>query len=115
MNFQKTKCYVQAISLSPHPYCEFIDYREKSIDLDEAAHYGPPHQDLHCLRIQPFSSLVLKVLMCILVMANHCAGFSLQYTEYIRQITAFSLGPIPRVTVQPPAKIIFSYLIMDVQ
>ena len=31
-----------------------------SIDLDEVAHYEPPHQDLCCLQIQLFSSLVLK-------------------------------------------------------
>ena len=23
----------------------------KSVDLDEVAHYEPPHQDLHCLQI----------------------------------------------------------------
>ena len=31
-----------------------------SVDLDEVAHFEPPHQDLRCLRIQLFSSLVLK-------------------------------------------------------
>ena len=30
------------------------------IDLDEVAHNEPPHQDLYCLQIQPFSSLVLR-------------------------------------------------------
>ena len=29
------------------------------------AHYEPPHQDLRCLQIQLFSTLVLKELMCI--------------------------------------------------
>ena len=38
------KCYVQGIS-----YCEFKDWRTKSVDLDEVAHYEPPHQDLRCL------------------------------------------------------------------
>ena len=33
-----------------------------TVDLDEVAHYEPPHQDLHCLQIQLFSSLVLKEL-----------------------------------------------------
>ena len=33
------------------------------VHLDEVAHYEPPHQDLHCLQIQVFSSLVLKVLI----------------------------------------------------
>ena len=32
------------------------------MDLDEVAHYEPPHQDLRCLQIQPFSSLVVKEL-----------------------------------------------------
>ena len=32
------------------------------VDLDEAAHNEPPHQDLRCLLIQLFSSLALKVL-----------------------------------------------------
>ena len=30
--------------------------------LDEVARYEPPHQDLHCLQIQLFSSLVVKEL-----------------------------------------------------
>ena len=34
-----------------------------SVDLDEAAHYEPPHQDLPCLQISLFMSLVLKVLI----------------------------------------------------
>ena len=29
------------------------------VDLDEGAHNEPPHQDLHCLQIQLFLSLVL--------------------------------------------------------
>ena len=33
-----------------------------SVDLDEVAHYEPPHQHLHCLQNQIFSSLVLKEL-----------------------------------------------------
>ena len=31
------------------------------MDLDEVAHHEPPHQDLCCLQIQLFSSLVVKV------------------------------------------------------
>ena len=34
----------------------------KCVDLDEVAHDEPPHQDLLCLQIQLFSSLVLKEL-----------------------------------------------------
>ena len=30
------------------------------MDLDEVAHHEPPHQDLSCLQIQLFSSLVVK-------------------------------------------------------
>ena len=30
------------------------------MDLDEVAHYEPPHQNLRCLKIQLFLSLVLK-------------------------------------------------------
>ena len=33
-----------------------------SVDLDEVAHYEPPHQDLLCLQLQLFSFLVLKEL-----------------------------------------------------
>ena len=32
------------------------------MDPDEVAHYEPPHQDLRCLQIQLFSSLVVKEL-----------------------------------------------------
>ena len=31
-----------------------------SVDLDEVAHDEPPHQDLCCLQIKLFSSLVVK-------------------------------------------------------
>ena len=33
-----------------------------SVDLDEVAHHEPPHQDLCCLQIQLFASLVVKEL-----------------------------------------------------
>ena len=32
------------------------------MDLAEMAHYEPPHQDLRCLQIQLFLSLVVKEL-----------------------------------------------------
>ena len=41
---------------------EFKDWRANSVDLAEVAHYEPPHQDLCCLQIQLFQSLVLTVL-----------------------------------------------------
>ena len=31
-----------------------------SVDLDEVAHDKPPHQDLRCLQVQLFSSLVVN-------------------------------------------------------
>ena len=31
------------------------------MDLDEVAHYEPPHQDLHCLQSCQFPSLTLKI------------------------------------------------------
>ena len=34
-----------------------------SVDLDEVAHYEPPHLDLRCLEIQLFASLVVKELV----------------------------------------------------
>ena len=34
-----------------------------SVDLDEAAHYEPPYQDLRCSLIPLCSSLALKVLI----------------------------------------------------
>ena len=43
-------------------YREFKDLRANSVDLDEVAHYEPPHQDLRCLQIQLFLSLVVKEL-----------------------------------------------------
>ena len=36
------------------------------MDLDEVAHYEPPHQDLRCLQSQLFSSPVVKELNNIL-------------------------------------------------
>ena len=33
------------------------------MDLDEVAHYEPPHQDLRCLQSPLFSSLVFKELI----------------------------------------------------
>ena len=41
-------------------YWEFEDYRANSVDLDEVAHDELPHQDLRCLQIQLFSSLIVK-------------------------------------------------------
>ena len=55
-NFQKM--------LSPSYIIQRIQTLEgKSVDLDGVAHYEPPHQELSCLQIQLFSSLVVKELM----------------------------------------------------
>ena len=43
-------------------YGEFKDKRANSVDLDELAHYEPPHQDLCCLQSQLVLSVVLKEL-----------------------------------------------------
>ena len=42
-------------------YQEFKDWRATNVDLDEAAHDELPHLALHCLQIQVFSFLTLKV------------------------------------------------------
>ena len=39
---------------------ENLKTRGQTVDLDEVAHYEPPHQDLYCLQIQLFLSMVLK-------------------------------------------------------
>ena len=39
--------------------------RANSKDLDEVAHYVPPHQDLRCLQFQLLSPLVHNELMAI--------------------------------------------------
>ena len=43
--------------------------RANSVDLDEMAHDEPPHQDLHCLQVYLFSSLVIKELRPFLLVS----------------------------------------------
>ena len=43
--------------------------RANSVDLDEVALHEPPHQDLRCLQIQLFMSLVVKELNHVIVRA----------------------------------------------
>ena len=43
-------------------YSKFRDKRVNIVDSDKAAHYEPPHLNLLCLQIQPFSFLALQVL-----------------------------------------------------
>ena len=40
------------------------------MDLDEVAHFEPPHHDLCCLQIQLFSSLVLDELKRLFLCKN---------------------------------------------
>ena len=70
INFLTTKKLMTKFSsanfqnmLSPSYFILKIQRQEgKSVDLDEEAHYDPPHPDLHCLQIQLFLPLVLKAL-----------------------------------------------------
>ena len=47
---------VSSIYLS---YWEYKDYKANSVNIDEVAHFESPRQDLRCLQIQIFLSLVL--------------------------------------------------------
>ena len=60
------KIYVCEISenVSSKPnYIEHSKTRANNVDQDEVAHHEPPHQDLHCLQTQLFSSPALLVLI----------------------------------------------------
>ena len=54
------------------------------MDLDEVAHNEPPHQDLRCLQIQLFSSLVLKELrqLCINIDATLSQAEHLHFSHF---------------------------------
>ena len=49
-----------------------------SVDLDEVAHFEPPHQDLSCLQIRLLLSLILKELSSI--NTDHCNERFSKYT-----------------------------------
>ena len=51
-NFQKS--FLQALS-----YWKFKEQRTNSLDLDEEAHFEPPHLELRCLQIQLFLFFVI--------------------------------------------------------
>ena len=58
------------------------------------AHYEPPHQDLRCLQIQLFSSLVAKELIqvaCLIKMTTK-TGFTVIYTLASRGINFLPIG-----------------------
>ena len=58
-NFQKLLCPSYMIS-------KIHKQEGKSVYIDEVAHHEPPHQDLRCLQIHLFSSLVLKKLIDVI-------------------------------------------------
>ena len=61
------------------------------MDLDEVAHLEPPHQDLRCLQIQLFSSLVLKELKEQYV--NHSLNrLLLTYSTWYKQFQSVLIG-----------------------
>ena len=62
-------------------HIEFKDWRANSVDLGEVAHHEPPHQDLHCLQSQLFSSLVLRVYFVLIDMAYNCFNKFLSQLE----------------------------------
>ena len=50
-SFSSKLCRFETSKTSMHANC---------LDVDEVAHYEPPHQDLRCLQIQLFPSLALS-------------------------------------------------------
>ena len=60
-----------------------LDWREYSVDLDEFTHYEPPHQDLRCLQIQLYASLVLKELI-LPTSSSACLFFLFLFTMFCR-------------------------------
>ena len=65
--------------LSKLYHIEHSKTRANCVDLDEVAHYEPPHLDLRCLQIQLFPSLVLKELTCnihINILANAASALA---------------------------------------
>ena len=74
---------------------------QKLVDLDEMAHYEPPHQDLRCLQIQLFSSLVLKELKCI----ADCAGTLKMYSPSCIVVLLGQNAIQSRVTLKTKIKV----------
>ena len=59
-HFSTAKKKKKKKNIHANSYSKFRDWRTNSVELDEVAHYEPPHKDLHCLQIYLFSSLALK-------------------------------------------------------
>ena len=55
--------------------------RVNSVDLDEVAQYEPPHQDLRYLKIQLFSSVVVKELNLPRIQSGQSSAFSKPVVE----------------------------------
>ena len=59
------------------------------MDLDEVAHYEPSHQDLRCLQLQLFSSLVGKELINRLIQQDkdiYGTGSDIKLKAYINHL-----------------------------
>ena len=72
-------------------YLEFKDSGANSVDLVEVAHYEPPHQDLRCLQIHLFSSLVLKELRIVYETVAYRALLNIKYLKLYRILSTFIL------------------------
>ena len=57
------------------------------MDLDEVAHDEPPHQDLHCLQIQLFSSVVVKELTAVARSNNVYVFCTLKMQRFFLSLT----------------------------
>ena len=76
-----------------------------SVDLDEVAHHEPPHQDLCCLQIQLFSSVVVKELN-IRSLAAVCSGL-FRSTSEPRSVCG-------RSGVFSPGRFLFAHLCLTI-
>ena len=53
--------------------------RGNTVDLNEVAHDEPPHQDLRCLQIQLFLSLVVKAFLLLNIHAGSTGTQALKF------------------------------------
>ena len=66
------------MSVQAKSYQEFKDWRANSLDVDE-----PPHQDLRCLQIGIFSSLVVEEFTKTNILALYCFFFCISMSTHI--------------------------------
>ena len=64
---------------------------QDSVDLDEVAHYEPPHQDLRCLQVQLFFSLVFKELMNRQKFLKSISLFFSNFFKYIFNMIIYNI------------------------